>query len=105
MEKTIELCRKLKSLNWVGYEDPISYNKDNPYNIGGAWVLYKEGTPMEEYIPNPGRQQLVDEIKKLIGEERFQSEVIKGRKGIEKQLFSHEDWMEIWIHYKEHDVK
>lgn len=92
---TIELCRKLKELGWTGSENPEEYAVNNPYG-NGAWVQWGV---IGDWIPNPGRQQLHDEVLKLIGEERMK-ELLKNNKELPKKAFSHEDWMRLWIKFK-----
>lgn len=100
---TIELCKKLRADGgWPGAENPKDYSVNNPYGEG-AWVdINRVPALPEDWIPNPGRQQLHDEILKLIGEDRFYKEVILDKKmEYPKQAYSHEQWMELWLKYRE----
>ena len=90
MNPTIELCVKLRELQWQGYENP-QFN-DELVESGYAWVDSVVGK-----IPSPSRKALVTEILKCENNTLTEKELMD-------MGYAYEALMQIWIGLKtKHD--
>lgn len=105
---TIELCKKVGEVGWPGQEDPehfdatgyakAEHERTGRSNQGGYGWQILDG----KWAPNPGRIAMINEIEKLIGRERFVTEVLGGNGDSDvHQAYSHEDLMAMYIRYKQ----
>jgi len=97
---TFELCFALLD---AGYQkevaaDPEAWNASlSQEQLVKGYLWHKH--PEYGWFPDPGREALIEEIVKLIGEDQF----VKSYGPVKEaeRIFSHEEWMKEWLRHKE----
>lgn len=101
--ETFELCFALLD---AGYQsdvvtDPKAWNDSLTQEQLVKGYLWHEHSEYG-WFPDPGREALIEEIVKLVGEEKFMAQY--GSIEAAEKTLSHEQWMREWLHQKQNQA-